>query len=110
MPIAEIQFASREEYEFLRAVRDRHGVQWRGMLLQGARQVEGFDLRQALLQLEPVNLISTDEETSIPPFPSTTSCGHPVSGESEQEDTPGATTEPPADWVGIVGPADEEEN
>ena len=54
MPEAEVRFASREEYEFLREVRDRHGVMWRGMLLQGARQVEGYDLRKALLQLDPV--------------------------------------------------------
>lgn len=55
MPEAEVRFSSTEEYELLRAIRDRHGVMWRGMLLQGARELERYDRQCALLQPSPVS-------------------------------------------------------
>lgn len=54
MPEPEIHFRSTSEYQRLRDIRDRNGVTWRGMLLQGAKQLEGHDLRNALVQLDPV--------------------------------------------------------
>jgi hypothetical protein len=41
MPEVEIRFASDREYERLRQIRDKYGVQWRGMLIQGAHHLEG---------------------------------------------------------------------
>ncbi|MFC7257523.1 hypothetical protein [Haloplanus litoreus] len=38
MPEIEIQFRSEAEYRRLRAIRDKYGVQWRGML--GAKRLE----------------------------------------------------------------------
>lgn len=49
MPEIEIQFRSETEYRRLRAIRDKYGVQWRGMLIQGAKRLEGRDLRFALV-------------------------------------------------------------
>ena len=40
MPEIEIRFASDREYERLRHIRDKYGVQWRGMLILGARRTE----------------------------------------------------------------------
>ena len=48
MPEIEIQFRSEAEYRRLRAIRDKYGVQWRGMLIQGAKHLEGRELRFAL--------------------------------------------------------------
>jgi hypothetical protein len=48
MPEIEIQFASPEEYELLRTIRDKYGVLWRGMLIQGATRLEGAGLPPAL--------------------------------------------------------------
>jgi hypothetical protein len=48
MPEIEIQFASPEEYELLRTIRDKYGVLWRGMLIQGAMRLEGAHLPRAL--------------------------------------------------------------
>ena len=48
MPEIEIQFRSEAEYRRLRAIRDRYGVQWRGMLIQGAKRLEGRELRFAI--------------------------------------------------------------
>ncbi|RCU44322.1 hypothetical protein DU504_16275 [Haloplanus salinus] len=48
MPEIEIQFRSEAEYRRLRAIRDKYGVQWRGMLIQGAKRLEGRELRFAL--------------------------------------------------------------
>jgi hypothetical protein len=48
MPEIEIQFRSEAEYRRLRAIRDKYGVQWRGMLIQGAKRLEGRALRFAL--------------------------------------------------------------
>ncbi|MES3160521.1 MAG: hypothetical protein PPP55_03005 [Halorubrum sp.] len=48
MPEIEIQFRSEAEYRRLRAIRDKYGVQWRGMLIQGAERLEGRELRFAL--------------------------------------------------------------
>ena len=53
MPEIEIQFRSEAEYRRLRAIRDKYGVQWRGMLIQGAKRIEGRDLRFALTPDDP---------------------------------------------------------
>lgn len=37
----EICFANDREYERLRHIREKYGVQWRGMLIQGAKRLEG---------------------------------------------------------------------
>ena len=103
------------------------------MLLQGARQVEGYDLRQALLQLDPVTLDSEDlhagslskksdsaEQRSrctqqvrdqVDTHPqASTSFRHPVSGEIPQEENgPGTPTEPPANYVAEESARDESE-
>jgi hypothetical protein len=42
MPEIEICFGSEGEYERLRDIRDKYGVQWRGMLIQGAKQLKGL--------------------------------------------------------------------
>lgn len=44
MPEVEIRFRSESEYRRLRTIRDRHGIQWRGMLIQGAKRLEGGSL------------------------------------------------------------------
>jgi hypothetical protein len=49
----EIQFRSEAEYRRLRAIRDKYGVQWRGMLIQGAKRLEGRELRFALTPDDP---------------------------------------------------------
>jgi hypothetical protein len=46
MPEIEIRFASDREYERLRHIRNKYGVQWRGMLILGARRLE--DRRHAM--------------------------------------------------------------
>ncbi|WP_318571182.1 hypothetical protein [Salinigranum marinum] len=61
MPEIEIQFASPEEYELLRTIRDKYGVLWRGMLIQGATQLEGARLPRAL---SPHHERSTDSCTA----------------------------------------------
>jgi len=42
MPEIEICFGSQSEYERLRDIRDKYGVQWRGMLIQGAKQLKSL--------------------------------------------------------------------
>jgi len=44
MPEVEIRFRTDAEYRRLRAIRDKYGVQWRGMLIQGAKRLEGRDI------------------------------------------------------------------
>lgn len=53
MPEIEIQFRSDAEYRRLREIRDKYGVQWRGMLIQGAKRLEGRDIRFALSEERP---------------------------------------------------------
>ena len=53
MPEIQIAWHSREEYERLRELRDRHGLLWRGVLLEGAKNAESLDLVQALFELNP---------------------------------------------------------
>ena len=48
MPEVEIRFANDREYERLRHIRDKYGVQWRGMLILGARRLEDRRHRRAL--------------------------------------------------------------
>jgi len=45
MPEVEIRFRTDAEYRRLRAIRDKYGVQWRGMLIQGAKRLEGRDIQ-----------------------------------------------------------------
>jgi hypothetical protein len=42
MPEIEIRFISDHEYKRLRRIRDKYGVQWRGMLVEGAKRLEGL--------------------------------------------------------------------
>lgn len=42
MPEIEIRFISDHEYKQLRRIRDKYGVQWRGMLVEGAKRLEGL--------------------------------------------------------------------
>jgi hypothetical protein len=74
MPEIEIQFRSEAEYRRLRAIRDKYGVQWRGMLIQGAKRLEGRELRFALApdnrarerrQSEPA--VADHEDRSVEP-------------------------------------------
>ena len=83
MPEIEIQFASSEEYELLRTIRDKYGVLWRGMLIQGATRLEGAHLPRALTphyesanesrpterqpaeSISPVTELATDKITSV---------------------------------------------
>lgn len=44
---------SDETHERLRAIRDKHGVTWQGMLVQGAKQLVGTDIRRALTMADP---------------------------------------------------------
>lgn len=44
MPAAELKYGGDEEYRRLWAIRDRYGVTWRGMLLEGAKFLEEHDL------------------------------------------------------------------
>ena len=65
MPEIEIRFASDCEYERLRHIRDKYGVQWRGMLIQGAKRLEGLrhpGLSRAARE-RPVSAGCTEEPT-----------------------------------------------
>jgi hypothetical protein len=53
MPEIQVDWYSREEAERLRDLRDRHGMIWRGVLLEGAKHAESIDLLKALLELHP---------------------------------------------------------
>lgn len=44
MPRAEIHYDSDEEYRRLREIRDRYGVMWRGILVEGAKFLEEHGL------------------------------------------------------------------
>lgn len=44
MPAAEIKYGGDEEYRRLWSIRDRYGVTWRGMLLEGAKFIQEHDL------------------------------------------------------------------
>jgi hypothetical protein len=44
MPEIEIRFRNETEYHRLRTIRDKYGVQWRGMLIQGAKRLEGREI------------------------------------------------------------------
>jgi hypothetical protein len=61
MPEIEIQFASPEEYELLRTIRDKYGVLWRGMLIQGATRLEGAYLPRGL---SPLHERETESRTT----------------------------------------------
>ncbi|QLC35656.1 hypothetical protein EFA46_015460 (plasmid) [Halarchaeum sp. CBA1220] len=53
MPEIQVDWHSQEEADRLRDLRDRHGLVWRGVLLEGAKHVESIDLFKALLELHP---------------------------------------------------------
>ena len=67
MPEIEIQFRSEAEYRRLRAIRDKYGVQWRGMLIQGAKRLEGRELRFALTPDDPERERRQSEPDSTDP-------------------------------------------
>ncbi|WP_254824929.1 hypothetical protein [Haloglomus halophilum] len=53
MPEIQVDWHSQEEADRLRNLRDRHGMVWRGVLLEGAKHAESIDLFKALLELHP---------------------------------------------------------
>jgi len=53
MPEIQVDWHSREEADRLRDLRDRHGMIWRGVLLEGAKHAESIDLLKALVELHP---------------------------------------------------------
>lgn len=53
MPEIQIDWHSQEEADRLQDLRDRHGMVWRGVLLEGAKHAESIDLFKALLELHP---------------------------------------------------------
>lgn len=64
-PMHEIQinWHSRDEYERITDVRKRHGMRWRGVLLEGGKHAESYDLLKALLDLNP-ELVTDDGDFS----------------------------------------------
>jgi len=60
MPEIEIRFASDREYERLRHIREKYGVQWRGMLIQGAKRLEGHRHTEALSRISRERNVSLD--------------------------------------------------
>lgn len=53
MPEIQVDWHSRDEADRLRDLRDRHGMVWRGVLLEGAKHAESIDLLKALVELHP---------------------------------------------------------
>jgi len=53
MPEIQVDWHSPEEADRLRDLRDRHGMVWRGVLLEGAKHAESIDLLKALTELHP---------------------------------------------------------
>lgn len=53
MPEIQVDWHSRQEADRLRDLRDRHGMVWRGVLLEGAKHTESIDLLKALTELHP---------------------------------------------------------
>jgi hypothetical protein len=37
------KFTDEEQHERLKEIKDKHGLTWKGLLLQGARRMEGED-------------------------------------------------------------------
>lgn len=67
MPEIEIRFASPDEYERLRTIRDKYGVTWRGMLIHGATRLEGRDVPSPLVHFpREACTPSLDERPSRP--------------------------------------------
>ena len=60
MPEVEIRFVSDWEYERLRHIREKYGVQWRGMLIQGAKRLEGHRHTKALSRTSRERNVSPD--------------------------------------------------
>lgn len=58
MPEIQVDWHSQEEADRLRDLRDRHGMVWRGVLLEGAKHAESIDLLKALTELHPA-LVTT---------------------------------------------------
>lgn len=55
MKEVDIHFPSEEEHNRLRAIRDKHGVTWRGMVIQGAKELVGSDLRRSLTLTDQID-------------------------------------------------------
>jgi len=53
MPEIQVDWYSKDEADRLRDLRDRHGMVWRGVLLEGAKHAESIDLLKALVELHP---------------------------------------------------------
>ncbi|WP_251344541.1 hypothetical protein [Haloplanus halophilus] len=53
MPEIQVDWHSQQEADRLRNLRDRHGMVWRGVLLEGAKHAESIDLLKALTELHP---------------------------------------------------------
>ncbi|WP_042665993.1 hypothetical protein [Haloferax sp. ATB1] len=53
MPEIQVDWHSQQEADRLRDLRDRHGMVWRGVLLEGAKHAESVDLLKALTELHP---------------------------------------------------------
>jgi hypothetical protein len=60
MPEVEIRFVSDWEYERLRHIREKYGVQWRGMLIQGAKHLEGHRHTKVLSRAPRERHVSPD--------------------------------------------------
>lgn len=60
----QITWQSRSEYERVSEVRERHGLHWRGMLLEGGKHAESYDLLNALFDLNPELVTGDSEEFS----------------------------------------------
>ena len=72
MPEIEIRFASPDEYECLRAIKDKYGVTWRGMLIHGATRLEGGDIPRSLAHFSHDVYTLSLERRSSRPAPDTT--------------------------------------
>ena len=72
MPEIEIRFASPDEYERLRTIKDKYGVTWRGMLIHGATRLEGGDIPRPLAHFSHEVYTLSLERRSSRPEPDTT--------------------------------------
>lgn len=86
MKVIDIDHPSEEEYERLRAIRDKHGVRWGGMLMQGAKQLVGADLRRALTLAD--SELDIDEFEAAFWMPDRERCTDPPPGEAGAQAPP----------------------
>jgi hypothetical protein len=67
MPEIQVDWHSQQEAERLRDLRDRHGMVWRGVLLEGAKHAESLDLLKALTELHPALAATLPNPTEVDP-------------------------------------------